>query len=95
MANKGEGGTKRSLPPEQEREKENDGRIKRFLCDVLRLRVLGYIVAQPAAFTFILSLFLLAVCMPAIGRHIISAHQLPDLFAMRVREGSLCKYLVI
>ena len=82
---KGEGG-KGLLPTEQEREKEKDGRIKRLFCDVLRLRILAYIVSQPAAFVFIVSLFLIALCMPAIGRYVANADQLPDLFTMRVRN---------
>lgn len=90
MASKADGGiTKRSLPSEQEREREKDGRVRRFLCDVLRLRVFAYIAAQPAAFSFIVSLFLIAACMPAIGRYIATSEELPDLFRMRVRLPSV------
>ena len=79
----------RLLPEDQQREKEKDGRIRRILCDVLKLRVLAYIIAQPAAFTFILALLLIAASMPPIGSYI-KTHNLPDLFTMRVCHFSAC-----
>ena len=80
-----EGGDRhRTLPPDQQEELEKDGRVRRFLCDMLRLRVIAYIVAQPASFLFILSLFLIALCMPPIGWYISSVDNLPDLDSMRV-----------
>lgn len=77
-------GSRRRLPSEQQEVKEKDGRIRRFLCNVLQLRVLAYIVSQPAAFLFILSLFLIALCMPFLGVFVKNSSDLPDLDSMRV-----------
>ena len=72
------------LPPEQQRELDNDGRCRRILCDTLRLRVIAYIARQPAPFMFILSLFLISVTLPLVGLYISKVDDLPDLDAMQV-----------
>lgn len=75
------------LPDEQLREKEKDGRIRRFLWDVLTLRVLAYVVSQPASFTFIASFLLITLVMPPMAVYIKNANELPDLDTMRVRTA--------
>lgn len=75
------------LPDEQLREKEKDGRIRRFLWDVLTLRVLAYIISQPASFTFIASFLFITVVMPPMAVYIKNADELPDLDTMRVRTS--------
>ena len=72
------------LPEEQLREREKDGRIRRFFCDVLNLRVFAYITAQPASFVFILSLLFITLSMPPVALYVKNAPELPDLDAMRV-----------
>lgn len=72
------------LPPEQQRELNNDGKCRRILCDILRLRVLAYIARQPAPFMFILSLFLISITLPLVGLYISRVDGLPDLDAMQV-----------
>lgn len=81
MASKG--GTTRQ-PLEQLKEMEKEGRIRRFLWDVVTLRVFAYVLAQPASFVFILSLVLITLSMPPIALYIKNADQLPDLDTMRV-----------
>ena len=71
-------------PLEQLKELEKDGRIRRFLCHVLILRVFAYIAAQPASFFFILSLMVITVSMPPVALHVRNTGSLPDLDAMRV-----------
>lgn len=73
------------LPEGQLREKEKDGRIRRFLWNVLTLRMLAYIVSQPASFTFIASFLIITLVMPPMAAYIRNAHELPDLDTMRVR----------
>lgn len=73
------------LPEEQLREREKDGRIRRFICGVLTLRVLAYIIAQPASFTFITSFLFITLTMPPMAAYIKNAGDLPDLDTMRVR----------
>ena len=82
-----EGRSRRRLPSDQDKEMKKDGRIKRFLCNVLQLRVLVYIATQPASFLFILSLLVIALCLPFLGAYIKTKplQQLPDLDSMRVR----------
>lgn len=75
------------LPDDQLREKEKDGRIRRFLWDVLTLRVLAYVISQPASFTFIASFLIITLVMPPMAAYIKNAHRLPDLDTMRVRTG--------
>ena len=72
------------LPPEQQRELNKDGRCRRILCDILRLRVLAYIARPPAPFMFILSLFLISITLPLVGLYISRVDGLPDLDAMQV-----------
>lgn len=81
-----EGRSRRRLPSDQDKEMKKDGRIKRFLCNVLQLRVLVYIATQPASFLFILSLLVISLCLPFLGAYIRnkSWDQLPDLDSMRV-----------
>lgn len=81
-----EGRSRRRLPSDQDKEMKKDGRIKRFLCNVLQLRVLVYIATQPASFLFILSLLVIALCLPFLGAYIKTKplQQLPDLDSMRV-----------
>ena len=86
MAGRTEAKGKNKLPPEQQRELDKDGRCRRFFCDILRLRVVGYIVRQPTPFTFILSLFLISVTLPLVGLYISRKEGLPDLDAMQVRN---------
>ena len=81
MASKG--GTTRQ-PLEQLKEMEKEGRIRRFLWDVVTLRMFAYVLAQPASFVFILSLVLITLSMPPIALYIKNADQLPDLDTMRV-----------
>ena len=76
-------------PMEQLKELEKDGRIRRFLCHVLILRVFAYIVAQPASFFFILSLMVITVSMPLVALHVRNTGSLPDLDAMRVRRENV------
>lgn len=71
------------LPDDQLREKEKDGRIRRFLWDVLTLRVLAYVISQPASFTFIASFLIITLVMPPMATYIKNAHRLPDLDTMR------------
>lgn len=52
---------------------------------VLTLRILFYILKQPPSFIFILTLFVIAVCLPFIGLYIKGDRVLPDLDAMQVR----------
>ena len=86
MASRSKGGSR--LPEEQLREKEKDGRIRRFICDVLTLRVLGYVCAQPASFSFILSFLIITLTMPPMALYIKYAPELPDLDTMGVRKGA-------
>lgn len=72
------------LPDEQLREKEKDGRIRRFICDVLTLRVLAYVCAQPASFSFIFSFLIITITMPPMALYIKRSPELPDLDTMRV-----------
>lgn len=81
------------LPPDQQRELEKDGRCRRLFCDILRLRVLAYIVSQPTPFTFILSLFLIAITLPLVGLYISRTGGLPDLDAMQVSSTCLLKLI--
>lgn len=81
MASKG-GATRQPL--EQLKEMEKEGRIRRFLWDVVTLRVFAYVIAQPASFVFILSLLLITLSMPPIALYIKNADELPDLDTMRV-----------
>ena len=83
MASGGRGGGSR-LPEEQLREREKDGRIRRFLWDVLTLRILAYVCAQPASFSFILTFIFITTSMPPMATYIRNAAQLPDLDSMRV-----------
>ena len=73
------------LPPQQQKEKENEGRCRRLLCDIVKLRIFKYILKQPASFIFIVSLFLIAVTLPLLGVFIASKGELPDLDAMQVK----------
>ena len=81
---KSESRERHRLPPEQQRELNKDGRCRRILCDILRLRVLAYIARQPAPFMFILSLFLISITLPLVGLYISRVDGLPDLDAMQV-----------
>ena len=83
MASSARGSTTR-LPENQLREREKDGRIRRFIWDVLTLRMLAYVFAQPATFTFIVSFLFITVSMPPMAAYIRNADQLPDLDTMRV-----------
>lgn len=84
MASKG--GTTRQ-PLEQLKEMEKEGRIRRFLWDVITLRMFAYVIAQPASFVFILSLVLITLTMPPMAMYIKNSDQLPDLDTMRVSVG--------
>ena len=86
----GRGGSR--LPEDQLREKEKDGRIRRFIWDVLTLRILAYICAQPASFTFILAFLFITVSMPPMAAIIRHKVQLPDLDTMRV--GGYCNTIL-
>ena len=81
---KSESRERHRLPLEQQRELNNDGRCRRILCDILRLRVLAYIARQPTPFMFILSLFLISITLPLVGLYISRVDGLPDLDAMQV-----------
>lgn len=76
--------SKSKLPLDQFEELEKKGRCRRIVCDILTLRVLGYIVKQPASFMFIITLFAISVCLPFIGLYIKGQKDLPDLDAMQV-----------
>lgn len=67
------------------------GGIARCLCDALRLRVLAYVVAQPAAFVFVATLFLIAACMPLVAAYVSASDRLPDFYSMRVRAGGAAR----
>ena len=83
------------LPKGQQREKEKDGRIRRFLCDVLTQRVLAYVAAQPPSFAFILSLLCITLTMPPMAAYIKNAGPLPDLDTMRVSsEKHSCHFFL-
>ncbi len=69
---------------EQSEEAEKSGRCRRILCDVLTLRILGYILKQPPSCTFIVTLGVIALCLPFIGLFIEGKERLPDLDAMQV-----------
>lgn len=86
----GRGGSR--LPEDQLREKEKDGRIRRFIWDILTLRILAYICAQPASFTFILAFLFITVSMPPLAAYIRRPAQLPDLDTMRV--GGYCNTIL-
>ena len=76
---------RKGLPAEQQKHLESEGRLKRIVCDVLRLRVIAYIGAQPASSLFIIAILAIAGCLPAIGVHIKNSEErLPDLFVMKV-----------
>ena len=76
------------LPEVQLREKEKDGWIRRFVWDVLKLRMFAYVVAQPASFTFILSFLFITLSMPPMALYIKNAKELPDLDTMRVSSST-------
>ena len=79
------GGGGSRLPEEQQREREKDGRVRRLVWDVFTLRVLAYVCAQPASFTFIVSFLFITLSMPPMAAYIRHTQQLPDLDTMRVR----------
>ena len=81
------------LPPEQQMELDKDGRCRRILCDILRLRVFAYIARQPAPFMFMLSLFLISITLPLMGLYISRVNGLPDLDAMQVCMSNVNKNL--
>ena len=89
MASSARGSSTR-LPEDQLKEKEKDGRIRRFIWDVLTLRILAYVFAQPASFTFIVSFIFITVSMPPMASYIRNADQLPDLDTMRVGTLHRC-----
>lgn len=49
-----------------------------------RFRVLDYFVTQPAVFCFVLSLFLIAITLSALGVYVRGREHMPDLDAMKV-----------
>ena len=85
MASRG----KAKLPEDQLREKEKDGRIRRLVCDILTLRIVAYICAQPATFTFIIAFIFITLAMPPMAIYIRHSSELPDLDTMRVSPGTI------
>ena len=85
-SNEGRDRSRSRVPLDQLEELEKEGRCRRIVCDVLTLRVIGYIVKQPASFMFIIALFAIVVCLPFIGLYIKRQKVLPDLDAMQVSD---------
>lgn len=56
---------------------------------IFKHRILSYICAQPAAFSFILSLFLIAISLSFLGFYVTEKSDVPDIDAMKVTYGSL------
>ena len=69
---------------EQLENKESGGGCRKILWDILTLRVLVYVLKQPPSCMFIVTLFVIAGCLPFIGLYISKQPVLPDLDAMQV-----------
>lgn len=52
----------------------------------LKIRILSYVITQPASFCFILSLFLIAIELIALGIYVAKKDHMPDLDAMKVNN---------
>ena len=51
-----------------------------------KIRVLSYVITQPASCCFILSLFLIAIELIALGIYVAKKDHMPDLDAMKVNN---------
>ncbi|XP_064392961.1 uncharacterized protein LOC135340539 isoform X1 [Halichondria panicea] len=89
MSHKSNGVTKKKFSRvnlalnEQSREADKSSTCRKIVCDILTLRVLGYILKQPPSCIFIFTLTVISVCLPFIGLYIAGKSKLPDLDAMQ------------